>query len=80
MIELLLGVDFELGGDIHVLGAAEHLGIDYVGDDGLIFAGKVFVQQLREAVAGNFVFICGGLGLSHLIAPLTSILHRAVID
>jgi hypothetical protein len=34
------------------LGAAEHLGIDYVGDDGLIFAGKVFVQQLREAVAG----------------------------
>ena len=62
MIELLLGVDFELGSDIHVLGAAEHLGGDYVGDDGLIFAGKVFVEQLREAVAGNFVFICGGLG------------------
>jgi hypothetical protein len=44
------------------LGAAEHLGIDYVGDDGLIFAGKVFVQQLREAVAGDFAFVCGGLG------------------
>ena len=29
MIELLLGVDFELGGNIHVLGAGEHLGIDY---------------------------------------------------
>ncbi len=55
MIELLFGVYFELGGDVHVLGAGEHLGIDHVGDDGLIFAGKVFVQQLREAVAGNFV-------------------------
>ena len=44
MIEFLFGVDFELGGDVHVLGAAEHLGIDDVGDDGLIFAGKVFVQ------------------------------------
>ncbi len=55
MIELLVGVYFELGGDVHVLGAGEHLGIDHVGDDGLIFAGKVFVQQLREAVAGNFV-------------------------
>ena len=43
-------LEFELGGDIHVLGAAEHLGIDYVGDDGLIFAGKVFVQQLRKVV------------------------------
>ena len=48
MIELLRGVEFELGGDIHVLGAAEHLVIDDVGDDGLIFAGKVFVQQLQR--------------------------------
>jgi hypothetical protein len=55
MIELLLGVDFELGGNVHVLGAAEHLGIDDVGDDGLILAGQVFVQQLREPVAGNVV-------------------------
>ena len=44
MIEFLLGVDFALGGDVHVLGAAEHLRIDDAGDDGLIFAGKVFVQ------------------------------------
>ena len=66
MIELLLGVDFELSGDIHVFGALEHLGIDYVGDDGLIFAGQVFVQQLREAVAGNFV----GFLFRHLIPPL----------
>src|ERR1700758_4170233 len=27
MIELLLGVNFELGGDVHILGATEHLGI-----------------------------------------------------
>ena len=36
-----------------------NLGIDHVGDDGLIFAGKVFVQQFRKPVVGNFVFICG---------------------
>ena len=30
MIEFLLGVGFELGGDIHVFGAAEHLRINYV--------------------------------------------------
>jgi hypothetical protein len=52
VIELWLGVDFELSGDVHVLCGREHLGIDYVGDDGLVFAGKVFVQQLREPVAG----------------------------
>ena len=44
MIELLLGVDFELSGDVHVFGALEHLGIDDVRDDGLIFTGQVFVQ------------------------------------
>ena len=43
MIEFLLGVDLELRGDVHVLGAGEHLGIDYVADDRLIFASKVFV-------------------------------------
>src|SRR5579862_919531 len=43
MIEFLLGVDLELGSDVHVLGAGEHLGIDYVADDRLIFASKVFV-------------------------------------
>jgi hypothetical protein len=35
-------------------GATEHLGIDDISDVGLIFAGKVFVQQLCEAVAGDF--------------------------
>ncbi len=58
MIEFLLGMDFELGGDVHILGAAQHLGINDIGDNGLIFAGKVFVQQFRESVAGNFVFGC----------------------
>ena len=66
MIELLLGVKLELGGDVHVFGALEHLGIDDVGDDGLIFAGQVFVQQLRKTVAGDFV----GFLFRHLIPPL----------
>jgi hypothetical protein len=30
VIELLLVVDFELGGDVHVLGALGQLGIDYL--------------------------------------------------
>src|SRR6266478_7076155 len=67
IIKLLLGVGFELRGDVHVLGAAEHLGIDHISYDRLIFAGKIFVQQLREAVAGNFVFV--GFGFSHVIPP-----------
>ena len=66
MIELLLGVDFELGGDVHIFSTAQHLGIDYVGDDGLIFAGKIFVHQLREPVARNFAFDFGRFGLKHL--------------
>ena len=38
VIELLLGVNFQLSGDVHVFGALQHLGIDHVRDDGLIFA------------------------------------------
>src|SRR6188472_4570264 len=41
MIELLLRMYFKLRGDVHVFGALEHLGIDDVSDDGLIFASKV---------------------------------------
>jgi len=56
MIELLLGVDFELGGDVYVLGAAEHLGIDYVGDDGLDIRGKGQHDAGRDATitAGRY--------------------------
>jgi hypothetical protein len=43
MVKLLLSVDFELTSDVHIFGAAEHLGIDYVGDNGLIFTREVFV-------------------------------------
>src|SRR5438874_435004 len=53
MVQLLFGVDLELAGDVHVLGAAEHLGIDDVGDDCLVLAGQVLVQELRELVAGD---------------------------
>src|SRR5215470_2720446 len=53
MIQLLLGMKFELGSDVRILGAAEHLGIDYIRDDGLIFAGEIFIQQLRQAITRN---------------------------
>src|SRR5262245_26873382 len=70
MIELLLGMDFQLGGHVHVLGAAEYLGIDHIGDDRLIFAGKVFVQQFCEAVARTLDFVRSGSGCSHQVPPL----------
>jgi hypothetical protein len=69
MIELLPGVDLELSGDVHVFRAFEYLRIDYVGDDRLILAAQIFIQQLRETIAGNFVFL--GFGRYHLIPPLS---------
>jgi len=51
MVEFLLGMDFELIGDVHVLGALEDLRIDNVGDDGLVFAREIFVQQLDQFFA-----------------------------
>ncbi len=44
MVEFLLGMDFELIGDVHILSAAEHLRIDDIGDDGLVFARQVLIQ------------------------------------
>src|SRR5215472_15940372 len=35
VVKLLLGMDLELVGDVHVLGTAEDLGIDYVANDRL---------------------------------------------
>ena len=61
MIEFLLGVDFELSGDVHVFGALEDLGIDDVRNDGLIFTGQVFVQQLRETVSVISSDFCSGI-------------------
>src|SRR5215468_1606127 len=68
MIELLLGMSFELSSDVHVFGALEHLRIDDVRDDSLIFTGQIFVQQLRELVAGDFI----GFLFRHLSPPLDS--------
>jgi hypothetical protein len=41
-------VDGELISDVHVGRAFEDLGVIYVGDDGLILAGEVFVEELDE--------------------------------
>ena len=53
VVELLLGVDFELAGDVHVGGALEDLGVVDVGDDGLEFALEVFVEQVDELGFGD---------------------------
>ena len=70
MIEFLPGVDFKLGGDVHVLRAREHLGINHIGDDRLVLASKVFVQELGEAVTRDFGLASSGFRFSHLIPPL----------
>src|ERR1019366_2963850 len=69
MIEFLLGVDFQLRGDVHVLRASEHLRIDHVANDRLIFAGEVFVEQFRQAVARDVDFGRGGFRFRHAVSP-----------
>ena len=51
MLELLLRVLFQLRGDVHVFGALEHLRIDDVGDDRLILARQILVEEFGEPVA-----------------------------
>ena len=48
VLQLLAGVDLQLLGDGHVLGALEHLRVDDVGDDRLVLAGQVLVEQLDQ--------------------------------
>ncbi len=48
VLELLRGVELELVGDVHVLGALERLRVHHVGDDRLVLAGQVFVEMLDE--------------------------------
>ena len=56
--ELFGGVDGELVGDVHVRRAFEDLRVVDVGDDGLVFAGEIFVEEVDEFFAGDGG--CGG--------------------
>jgi len=65
VVELLLGVDFELAGDVHVGRSLEDLGVVDVGDDGLEFALEILVEEVGELLAGDglvvrFLFRCHG--------------------
>jgi len=53
MLELLMRVLLELRGNVHVFGALQRLRIDNIGDDRLIFARKVLVQELRQLFPGD---------------------------
>ena len=46
-----MGVLLELRGDVHIFCALKHLRINDIGNDRLIFAGKVFVQQISQLIA-----------------------------
>ena len=45
MGQLLAGMGLQFLGDVHVLGALEDLRIDDIGDDRLVFAGQILVEQ-----------------------------------
>ncbi len=51
MLKLIMRVRLELIGNGHVLGALEHLRIDNIGDDGLVFPREVFIEQFGETFA-----------------------------
>ena len=70
VLQLLLGVQFELCGDAHELSSLQHLGIHHVRDDGLVFAREVFIQQLCQMIAGNVLFALERFLLSHRVSPL----------
>ena len=53
MGELFGGVDSSSPAMFMYCGALEDLGVVDVGDDGLIFAGEVFVEKLDQLVAGE---------------------------
>ena len=63
VLQLFTGVDLQLFGDGHVLRAFDGLRVDDVGDDRLVFAGEVFVQQLDEFFAGGVEVFSGIAGL-----------------
>ena len=65
--ELFGGVDFELAGDVHVLRALENLRVVDVGDDGLIFAGEIFVEEVDEFFACEY-----GLGALAVLVAMSS--------
>ncbi len=50
VLQLLASVHFELRGDVHVLRALEHLRVDDVGDDCLVFPGQILVQAIDQVL------------------------------
>src|SRR6266542_198141 len=48
MAKLVCRVLLELAGDAHVLSALEHLRVDDIRDDRLVFTGEVFVQSFDQ--------------------------------
>ena len=41
VLQLLLGMRLEFLGNRHVLGALQHLRVDHIRDDGLVFAREI---------------------------------------
>jgi len=49
--QLLGSVLLELVGDAHILRALEDLRVDDIGDDRLVLAGQILVEQFRQLLA-----------------------------
>src|SRR5579872_189388 len=56
MTELFVGVLFQLPCNVHVLGAFQHLGVNNVGNDCLIFTSKILVKEFNKLFTGYFGF------------------------
>ena len=54
--EFFRGVHFKFLRDIHVGSALQHLAVDDVGNDRLVFAGEVFVQEFNQPFASDVRF------------------------
>ena len=48
VLQLLAGVHFQFRSDIHVRRALERLRVDDVGDDRLVLASEILVQQFDQ--------------------------------
>ena len=66
--QLFGGVDGELVGDVHILRAFEDLGVVDVGNDGLIFASEVFIEELDELFPGDGLRLSGRFFLRHVLS------------
>ena len=80
MLQFFLGMHLQLGGDVHIGSALQHLGIIHIRDDRLVFPGQIFIEQGDELFTGDGGFFfghCRGINLSSFLAQFAVLSVRA---